>query len=424
MDGINILCIDDIESNIFTVRSVLESSKQLDYNFFGVQSVNEGLEILLKNDIDIILLDIMMPEVDGFSCAKMIRSNKRTKDIPIIFVTAKKDDATIDFCYGVGGDDYISKPINATELLNRVSFHLKLKEKQTLLQKEKEYTQNIIDMQENFIIVTDSIKIVKLNSVVLEFFGFNSLIEFQNRFGCICSSFQKDQDYFNLTKVEENQLWVNVVLEKLDKNEDVVVKILNKDLIEHIFTLKASKFYDLFIVTLTDITTISQQSKEFEYGASFDSLTKIYNRDFFNKMANIKIDKYKYGRDSFVLVMMDIDHFKNVNDTYGHLVGDEVLIDLSNLIKTHIRENDIFARYGGEEFVLLLDVNLEKSRYVVEHLRDVIEKKEFNKVSKITCSFGITEYKKNDTINSMIKRADKALYEAKERGRNRVCLEM
>jgi diguanylate cyclase (GGDEF)-like protein len=120
-------------------------------------------------------------------------------------------------------------------------------------------------------------------------------------------------------------------------------------------------------------------------------------------------------------MILDIDFFKKVNDTYGHLVGDEILKSVSALITKHIRAEDTFARWGGEEFVLVLNVGLEKGFEIAENLRKYIEVETFNEVEGLTCSFGVTEYKEKDTLNSLIKRADKALYEAKESGRNKVC---
>jgi diguanylate cyclase (GGDEF)-like protein len=121
--------------------------------------------------------------------------------------------------------------------------------------------------------------------------------------------------------------------------------------------------------------------------------------------------------------MIDIDHFKNVNDTYGHLVGDNVLINLARLVSENIRESDIFARWGGEEFILLLpNVDVSLAEKIVTELRLKIQLKEFEKVGYLTCSFGLTEYVRGDDINSITKRADDALYEAKESGRNRVCI--
>jgi len=117
-----------------------------------------------------------------------------------------------------------------------------------------------------------------------------------------------------------------------------------------------------------------------------------------------------------------VDYFKEVNDRYGHLVGDKVLIQLSNFIRSQIRETDIFARWGGEEFVLLLPhVNQDKALDIANTLRVKIELEYFAEVNNITCSFGLTSYTDGDTIDTITKRADEALYEAKGSGRNRVC---
>lgn len=131
----NILCIDDVRSNLFTLECVLDTSGDDLYNISTAISADDGFKVLLTEKIDIILLDVMMPEIDGFQAARMIKANKKTKDIPILFVTASKDDETIQMCYEVGGADYINKPFNSTELLTRISLHLELREKDELIKK-------------------------------------------------------------------------------------------------------------------------------------------------------------------------------------------------------------------------------------------------------------------------------------------------
>ncbi|MEA2098711.1 MAG: GGDEF domain-containing protein, partial [Campylobacterota bacterium] len=185
--------------------------------------------------------------------------------------------------------------------------------------------------------------------------------------------------------------------------------------------IKAASFANQYIVTLTDITQISQQSLEYQHEANYDKLTQIYNRNMFHTLMKTKINSFKKEQKTFVFIILDIDYFKKVNDTYGHLVGDNVLINIAKLIKEHIRDSDVFARWGGEEFVLAFDVNLSKGVEIANNLRVNIEKEEFDVVKELTCSFGITEFEFNDTLESMIKRADLALYEAKNSGRNRVC---
>ena len=119
--------------------------------------------------------------------------------------------------------------------------------------------------------------------------------------------------------------------------------------------------------------------------------------------------------------MFDIDHFKRINDTYGHDIGDDVLVNLSELVKTCIRETDIFARWGGEEFMLLLPhTTMLNASKLAERIRAIIEKNNFPTVGTITSSFGVTQYVNTDTAETFTKRVDRALYKAKETGRNRV----
>jgi diguanylate cyclase (GGDEF)-like protein len=123
----------------------------------------------------------------------------------------------------------------------------------------------------------------------------------------------------------------------------------------------------------------------------------------------------------FCIVMMDIDHFKKINDTHGHGVGDTVLKELANLVMQHIRASDILARWGGEEFVLLAPSStLETTRDLAEKLRQLIAAHLFAGHLKITMSFGIAQYAPNDTLKSIIARADSALYISKHEGRNKV----
>jgi two-component system, cell cycle response regulator len=419
MNKKTILCVDDIKTNLFTIRSVIEDLAGEYYDVLIALSASEGLEILLKQKVDIILLDVMMPEIDGFECAKMIKSNKKTKDIPIVFVTANKDDDTIGQCYAVGGDDYINKPFNHTELLSRIKFHLKSKEQDALLQKEKDYVQSILDLQDNLILITDGREQIHVNNAFLKFYKVNTIEEFQSKQPCACHTFLEEEGYFSLELVEVGHVWVDDLILR-SKIEDILVKIA-VDGKEFIFNVKATVFFDQYIVTLTDITQISQLTIEYKHEASYDSLTKIYNRNMFNRLFDIKMNKAQEKGTDLVFIIFDIDFFKEVNDKYGHLVGDDVLKTLSNLIKSKIRENDLFARWGGEEFVLALDMEVDKGFVIANNLRSAIEENKFDRVEELTCSFGITQFKEEDTLDSMILRADNALYEAKENGRNKVC---
>ncbi len=152
-----------------------------------------------------------------------------------------------------------------------------------------------------------------------------------------------------------------------------------------------------------------------------DSLTKALRKDAFNEIIGIKIIEAKHVDQPLSIIIFDIDHFKKINDTYGHLVGDTVLQQVSEVVRSNIRESEYFVRWGGEEFIILLPgTGLQGAQMVAEKIRRAIEAKEFDTVGKVTCSFGVTQLLSDDTISSFIERADEALYEAKHGGRNQV----
>jgi len=150
-----------------------------------------------------------------------------------------------------------------------------------------------------------------------------------------------------------------------------------------------------------------------------DPLLKIYNRRYFTQKLKEEIERVKRTKAGFSLIMMDIDHFKTINDDFGHQIGDQVLLGLAETIKQRIRKTDIFARWGGEEFVILLpDTNLENAVHLAEELLINISSMEINGARRITASFGVTSYREGDTLDTITKRADDLMYEAKAVGRN------
>lgn len=158
-----------------------------------------------------------------------------------------------------------------------------------------------------------------------------------------------------------------------------------------------------------------------ERQATIDSLTGIFNRLKFNEVFDREIQEALRYKQPLSLIMFDIDHFKSINDTYGHLMGDTVLKEVAMLILASIRNVDIFSRWGGEEFMILSPNNeLKSAQQLTEKLRVQIEKHDFSCPCKMTCSFGLTQFRENDTADSFIKRVDDALYRAKGRGRNNV----
>lgn len=156
-----------------------------------------------------------------------------------------------------------------------------------------------------------------------------------------------------------------------------------------------------------------------------DALTKLYNRAHFDDIIN-SITKHQRKADiDFALVISDIDHFKSINDNYGHQVGDQALKKVADTLKKSLRENDIIARWGGEEFVIMLkNVTAEEAQMIAEKLRYAVESLKIDDYFSCTCSFGISLYKPSENIDETFKRADDALYEAKHSGRNKVIIKL
>ncbi len=163
------------------------------------------------------------------------------------------------------------------------------------------------------------------------------------------------------------------------------------------------------------------RQKQAERMAAIDPLTHAYNRRTFSELLEQEIKKVDRNDRSFSMVMLDIDHFKRINDTHGHDAGDYVLKRMAKLIRENIRDEDILSRYGGEEFVIILpERNLKGARAVAERIRKLIENASFDKVGHVTISAGVSDFMQGDNKESVFKKADNALYIAKNGGRNRV----
>ncbi len=154
--------------------------------------------------------------------------------------------------------------------------------------------------------------------------------------------------------------------------------------------------------------------------AAYDNLTKAHSRRYFIEYMNKEISRTERKNSVFSLIMFDIDRFKIINDTYGHSTGDEVLKALINIVQKDLRKSDIISRIGGEEFTILLpDSKLKEAVHTAERARQAIEKYHFKDIGNITVSFGVTTYQEGDKVDDILKRADTALYLAKNGGRNR-----
>ncbi|SMP86236.1 diguanylate cyclase (GGDEF) domain-containing protein [Epsilonproteobacteria bacterium SCGC AD-308-O04] len=278
--------------------------------------------------------------------------------------------------------------------------------------------QKLFDLQKNIIITTDGKKLQMANQAMYDFFGFDDIEDFRKHYNCICDRFVNNDDFFHLGKVPEGQNWIETI--KDFSGDKRIVAMLDNNMESYAFSVSVSEVEKGdFIVSFTDISNTIIEHKKLQLKVTHDKLTNALNREFFDNNINLIIEEVKPHR--LGVIICDIDHFKNVNDTYGHNRGDIILKEIVTSIKGSIRQEDYLIRWGGEEFIMLMKVDtpdaLKKS---VEHVRKQIEKQHFEEVGNITASFGATLYQDDEEILECVARADKALYMAKENGRNQV----
>lgn len=212
-------------------------------------------------------------------------------------------------------------------------------------------------------------------------------------------------------------------LEELTKmNQDEYIKTIldfDADNLDH--QLENNLLIDLVNKYVAVSNELEAKIQEVELLSIIDPLTNIYNRLKFNHTVEYELVRFKRYNDSFAIILMDIDHFKHVNDNYGHDIGDETLVRLTDIVGQILRQNDIFARWGGEEFIaLIVGADEEIAVNLANRIRTKVEESDFNKVGHITISLGVSLVNTKDDSFSLFKRADDALYEAKNSGRNKV----
>jgi diguanylate cyclase (GGDEF)-like protein len=278
--------------------------------------------------------------------------------------------------------------------------------KQKLLQYSNESTllyntlQKVVDNQTAFLFVSNQYDEIEFaNQKFINYFNIEDIKELK----------EKKLKIYNYCKNKiENY---DEFYQYITAHEEYQINIENDTFIVQATAIEAT--HKLF--TLTKVTEIYKRKETLEVEIKIDPLTKTYRKPYFD----IQLEKaLKHDKD-IAVVVLDIDNFKHVNDKYGHFVGDIVLKEFTALIKENLRKDDLIARWGGEEFLILFK-NIEKESIIikVEELRRLIDEYTFTEVKHITSSFGLAYANIEDTSKSILKRADEALYKAKNNGKN------
>ncbi len=415
-----ILIVDDEPINISAIAEILGQKYALSVANNGEKALrilSEGLRP------DLILLDILMPDIDGFEVAKQLKANPDTAAIPIIFLTAKKDNESIATGFKVGAVDYLSKPFQKEELLLRIKNTLQIFNLRNALNNALTESQKYIKTIESQMALID--KNIIFSSTDID----GKITEVSNAFYKI-SGYRKEQLIGKMHRIVRHPDMKASFFDKLwntiTRNETWHGEIKNRKKDGTFYWLETMIYpkYDAD-GNKTGYTAISHDitdKKRVEELSMTDQLTQIHNRLYLTNSFVREIKRAKRYGFIFAVIMIDIDHFKEVNDTYGHDTGDFVLSAVAKILQSTIRETDILGRWEGEEFLILLPhTDIFEAEKLAEKLRQSVEGYSFDTVGRKTCSFGVSVFNlEEDDCKETLKRADKALYSAKNSGRNRV----
>ncbi len=447
-----VLVVDDVLPNVKLLAA------KLTREYFEVITAHDGpeaLDLVARDAPDIVLLDVMMPGMDGFEVCEKIRANPATMHIPVVMVTALSDAADRVRGLEAGADDFLTKPVNDIALFARVRslVRLKMTMDEWRLRETTSGQFGVIEpsgtMQgEAF----DKARILILDDSALDLDKIADTLKRDSHTttgtGTCAKALERAQDggfdlvIVSLTLLNEDGLRLVSQLRSHERTRQLPILLvadegdLNRvakglELGANDYVMKPLDRNELLARVRTQIRRKRYQDRlraNYEQSLSMaltDSLTGVFNRRYVNAHLPRLLDRAIDNNKAVSVLMFDIDHFKVVNDTWGHNVGDEVLVEVTTRAGRNLRTFDLVARLGGEEFLVILpDTDAEAARIVAERLRDRIGQTPFAVSAPVgtipvTVSIGVaTGGRLGDTTETLLKRADAALYDAKRSGRN------
>ena len=443
-----VLIVDDEPRNVKLLSAYLKAD-----GFDPIQAYNgeEAIRLAKSENPDVILLDIMMPNMDGFEVTARLKTENNTKLIPIVLVTSLDGANNRTKGLNVGADEFLTKPINRSELIARVRALQRLKKMQEELQNRKQIVSTLSDddfnnpeHQNTILLIEDDNLLSRQIVTVLSSVEINCSIVHNTASAkehlkehypdlILMDRILPDGDGMDLlAEIKQSDSHRDIPIIIITAITDLELKILGLEKGADDYLIKPIENTELRARVKAGIRrhhAIKNLKRNLEQAQSCtvtDKLTGIRNRYYLDADLNHRIAQVNRSPEKTVsILMIDIDNFKNINDTFGHLIGDKILCLVADQLSFVARAADIVTRYGGEEFCIVLpETNIDEAYAVAERMRENIEQYQFPDINgkKITISAGAAEYSINDkTATTFLTRADDALYRAKSMGRNRVC---
>jgi len=415
-----ILIIDDTPANLKLLHDVLTKEG---YRIRIANSSVQGLQSAKSVPPDLILLDVQMPEMDGYALCRELKADPLTNPIPIIFISASDEGAfnTVK-AFEVGGIDYISKPFNAVEVLARIKNHLRLSILQKQIRESLATSQHMLQA-----VVNHSPTVVYIKDLDGRYLLANR--EFERILNVPEGSIlgKTDLDIFPLKSAklfrQEDQ---NVLRCDNHKQfeESIEVNGETRTYLSFKFPLQDENGENYAVGGIsTDITSRKHAEAEMERLATYDNLTQLPNRTLLMALLEQTLLTLERDKTRNAILFLDLDNFKNINDSLGHHIGDELLKRVSERLRNCMRKQDTVARMGGDEFVVLLR-NIKQPAEAAEVSNKIIGALEasFRLEGRdvfISPSIGIVITPDNgQDSQTLLRNADTAMYHAKAKGRN------
>lgn len=477
-----ILLADDNKLVVKITSAILEDA---DYD---VSVAWDGLEAINKayaEDPDLVILDVEMPKINGYQVCRLLKDDEYTRDTPVIMLTGRDQQSDMFWGLKTGADAYVTKGFKPEQLLTVIKDQLDANVENRNSGKDKQVPKQLLEESGVFSRVIDLLDSKLFESTILNELGslasasadyrqtVKSILEIMarvigNAVGVV-HMFEEQDMVVHLNR-QITSAGLESIKEKVFElagglgwdvaaSDRVKVSVYGEEYLTDQGD-KPERSYSQAYIPLTaqkkvigllalfqhqgpsfvrdagtilslvqnQVTIVIDNARLYEAArklAITDGLTKIYNHRFFQELFEKEYKRSDRYNTVFSLIMLDIDHFKKINDTYGHLCGDEILKSLANLIKGCLRSMDIVARYGGEEFAVLLpETNGAEAYQTAERIRRSVEDTTFIGTEgglHVTVSQGVAAYPSIDIHDrqDLIAKADSALYEAKENGRNR-----
>ncbi len=431
-----ILVVEDEDDTSNLIANILKHRFEIDVAEDG----RSGLDAWLERQHDLILLDVMLPEMSGPEVLDKIMEIKPTQ--PIVIMTAHAPAEQAEELLINGAADFIRKPFKPDSLRSICEVALRrddymvsnqqfaarvrsLSERESAYRKMSETHKHLLNSLQTVVMELDrDCNITFLNEAWDRIFGFR-----------VADSINKPlKEFLNKAEVIKYRgIEARLKAVLLGHAATCEIEVVLDDALEqqHWTKLLVSRSVATdqsdarLSICLDDITHHKKNQQQLEYLAMHDSLTGLYNRHYLEKYLKALSTDAQVHPQMHGLIYLDLDHFKVVNDTFGHHIGDDVLRQVARLINQHIRESDIVCRFGGDEFVIVLNyLEADKTVQIAENIKNTISEHEFtveNHVRSLACSIGISFIDGNsNNVNLYLMQADTVLFEAKRRGRNSV----